>query len=77
MGKKSNKERGLDLHGYKHSEVELIVENYVLMNKPPFLLITGHSNAMKSICKKVLDTHGFKYCLSGTFNNPGCIEIFS
>ena len=81
MGKKnkhsSYRERSLDLHGIIHSEVPLIVENYILITPTPFVLITGNSHKMKLICTALLDTHKFKYNAKGTFFNPGTIEVFS
>ena len=34
----------LDLHGVRHSEVDRLVENFVLLNNPPLEIITGHSD---------------------------------
>lgn len=66
----------LDLHGVKHRDVDIIVEDYVLIHKPPFKIITGHSNIMKSLTKAVLDRHEYKY-QDGVLNNLGCILVIS
>jgi hypothetical protein len=66
----------LDLHGIKHRDVEIIVEDYILMHKPPFKIITGHSNIMKDLTKTILDKHEYKY-QDGVLNNLGCILVTS
>lgn len=47
----------LDLHGVKHQDVELLVENFVYMNqdKFPLIVICGNSSRMISLTKQVLD----------------------
>tara|TARA_Y100000590_G_scaffold204878_1_gene232360 strand:+ start:618 stop:839 length:222 start_codon:yes stop_codon:yes gene_type:complete len=42
-------ENKLDLHGVRHTEVERLVENFVLLNNPPLEIITGNSNKMEDI----------------------------
>jgi len=76
MSRKKNTYRtnDLDLHGVKHQDVEVMVEEYVLLNVPPFNIITGHSLTMKEIVKKVLKRHDFKY-LDGLPHNFGCIVV--
>ena len=39
----------LDLHGIKHSEVDRLVENFVLLNETPMRIITGNSDRMINI----------------------------
>jgi len=58
----------LDLHGVRHSEVEPMVENFILMNQGEFPLeiICGNSARMiqlvYSVTKKLgLDTHMYRY----------------
>lgn len=73
----SNKSRAsgvLDLHGIKHAEVELMVENFVLLNPLPLEVITGNSNEMKRIVKGVLNKHSFKY-MDGCLWNTGVIKV--
>lgn len=60
--------RSIDLHGVRHSEAEAVVEDYVLLNKPPIEIITGNSTEMKSIVRRVLDRHGFRYIDSPAWN---------
>ncbi len=45
----------LDLHGIKHEEVDVLVENFVLLNKPPMRIITGNSDEMRKLAVKVLE----------------------
>ena len=47
----------LDLHGVRHDDVERIVENFVLLTKPPLSIITGNSDKMASLVKDVLVKH--------------------
>jgi DNA-nicking Smr family endonuclease len=55
----------LDLHGFTHDEVELVVENFVLMESqnPMFQcrIIVGNSSKMAEIVTDVLERHAFKY----------------
>ena len=63
----------LDLHGVKHSAVEVLVEDHILTHKPPYKIVTGNSTEMKRICKMVLDRH--KYQHFDGFHNSGCMDI--
>ena len=70
--------KSLDLHGIRHSEVDRLVENFVLLNKPPLTIITGNSHKMKDIVGDVLKRHNIKFSdvkLDELFN--GKINIFS
>jgi hypothetical protein len=51
----------LDLHGVSHYHVEDMVENWALMNEPPFRVITGNSDKMKELVHKVLNRHKMKF----------------
>ena len=63
MGKRrANKTtNNLDLHGVKHQDADVLVEEHILLNTPPFRIITGHSGTMQNIVKKVLVRHDFQY----------------
>jgi len=50
----------LDLHGVKHDEVDRLVENFILMNRPPLTIVTGNSLQMAKLVKKVLDRHNLE-----------------
>ena len=47
--------KSLDLHGIRHSEVDRLVENFVLLNEPPLNIITGHSDKMLELVTDVLN----------------------
>tara|TARA_Y100001973_G_C5063918_1_gene264123 strand:+ start:458 stop:661 length:204 start_codon:yes stop_codon:yes gene_type:complete len=51
----------LDLHGVRHSEVDRLVENFVLLNQPPLDIVTGNSDSMYKFVIKVLDRHSIKW----------------
>ena len=51
----------LDLHGIRHSEVDRLVENFVLLNDTPIRIITGNSDRMIELVVSVLDRHNIKY----------------
>ena len=53
----------LDLHGVLHTEVESIVENFVLLNSSelPVRIITGNSSKMKTLTQFVLELHNFEF----------------
>lgn len=58
----------LDLHGIRHSEVQLKVENFILLNqdKFPLEIICGNSGKMIELVKEVtnkleLETHSYRY----------------
>lgn len=64
----------LDPHGVKHRDVELVVEDFVLMNEAPLDIITGNSDEMKNIVIRVLDQHGLSY-MDGNMWNRGKIVV--
>ena len=45
----------LDLHGIRHSEVDRLVENFVLMEQPPLTIICGNSDKMIDLVRTSLD----------------------
>lgn len=58
----------LDLHGVRHGEVDLLVENFILMNQGEFPLeiICGNSDKMIKLVHSVtdrlgLETHMYRY----------------
>ena len=63
----------LDLHGVKHPDVDMIVENYVLMNTTPLKIITGRSEKMIEYATDVLKKYRFKYFIYS--HNPGMIIV--
>ena len=65
----------LDLHKIRHSEVDRLTENFVLLNELPLEVITGKSNKMISIVEKVLKKHQFKY-YNKWHTNVGSIVVY-
>ena len=51
----------LDLHGIKHSEVDRLVENFVLLNNTPMRIVTGNSDKMIELVIEVLNRHDIEY----------------
>ena len=41
----------LDLHGIRHSEVDRLVENFILLEKPPLTITCGNSDKMIKLVK--------------------------
>ena len=68
----------LDLHGIRHGEVTVLVEDFVLKNQNylPIKIITGNSEKMKRLVISVLNTHGFQYC-DGDYYNRGYIDVLN
>ena len=54
-------ENKLDLHGIKQSDVNRVVENFVLLNETPLNIITGNSTMMRELVVEVLEKHKFVY----------------
>ena len=51
----------LDLHGVRHEEVERLLENFILLNKPPLQVITGNSNHMQFVLESFCSKHKINY----------------
>ena len=53
----------LDLHGYRHHEVDIAVENFVFLNQEemPLTIICGNSEKMLSLVRIVLDRTNAEY----------------
>tara|TARA_Y100000034_G_scaffold136776_1_gene215664 strand:- start:4118 stop:4330 length:213 start_codon:yes stop_codon:yes gene_type:complete len=49
----------LDLHGILHHKVEIMVEDFILLNETPLKIITGNSGGMISLVRQVVEKHGF------------------
>ena len=66
----------LDLHGIRHYEVDLIVENFVFLNQHllPLTIICGNSSKMIHLVVKVLERHSINY-YSGEGFDYGKISI--
>ena len=66
----------LDLHGIRHHEVDLMVENYVYLNQEdmPLKKVCGNSQKMHALVKIVLDRIECEY-EEGMGNNYGAILV--
>ena len=53
----------LDLHGVRHHDVDLMVENFIFLNQHdiPLTIICGSSSKMIELVKVVLDRAGSDY----------------
>ena len=53
----------LDLHGVRHYEIDLMVENFIFLNQHdiPLTIICGSSSKMVELVKVVLDRAGSDY----------------
>ena len=45
----------LDLHGVRHDDVDLMVENFVMISDPPLTIRCGNSDRMIKLVRDVLD----------------------
>jgi DNA-nicking Smr family endonuclease len=68
----------LDLHGIKHSEVQKTLDNFLFENMTNHTkkveIITGLSDQMKNLVKKVLIEYNFDY--EEDLKNKGKINVF-
>ncbi len=66
----------LDLHGIRHHEVDLLVENFIFLNQEeiPLTIICGGSSKMVELVKTVLDRIGTEY-IEGKGSDFGRITV--
>lgn len=66
----------LDLHGIRHHDVDLIVENFVFLNQEemPLTIICGNSEKMLSIVRNVLERSNAEY-FNGSGHEYGLIKV--
>lgn len=66
----------LDLHGIRHYEVDLIVENFVFLNQEemPLTIICGNSEKMLSLVRNVLERSNAEY-FNGSGHEYGLIKV--
>ena len=72
--RKKKKGRRLDLHGTKHIEAPEKIRQYLNWAEIPTRIITGSSNRMKDIVRKI--SIEYDYRPEDDPANPGCIIIF-
>ena len=66
----------LDLHGYRHHEVDIAVENFIFPNQEemPLTIICGNSEKMLSLVRIVLDRTNAEY-YNGIGHEYGQIKV--
>ena len=66
----------LDLHGYRHHEVDIAVENFIFLNQEemPLTIICGNSEKMLSLVRIVLDRTNAEY-YNGIGREYGQIKV--
>ena len=60
---KFNMKNKLDLHGIRHADVDVLVEDFCLLTKTPFSIITGNSTVMQKKTINILDKYKFKWLI--------------
>ena len=67
----------LDLHGVKHHEVDLIVENFIYLKQEeiPLTIICGNSGKMINLVKDVLE-RSKSYYREGSGNEYGQFKVY-
>lgn len=63
----------LDLHGVKHADVDVMVEDFILNHETPMYIIIGNSNVMRDKVLKILLKHDFKWVIKS--HNLGEIVV--
>ena len=67
----------IDLHGIKHSEVQKLMDSFLFENmkskQTKVEIITGLSDQMKNVVKKVLEDYDFEF--EEDFSNKGKINV--
>lgn len=69
------KNKTLDLHGIKHSQVEdKLIEFLFVKSVNPCVIITGNSQRMRDIVLEFLDYHNYNYYIPS--HNLGEIQVW-
>lgn len=58
----------LDLHGIRHKEAKLRVEEFFAFNRTPFRIITGNSPTMKRFVQEEAKKHDLKVDVESDWN---------
>jgi|APGre2960657505_1045072.scaffolds.fasta_scaffold286185_2 hypothetical protein len=54
----------LDLHGIIHANADNLIEDFILITKPPFAIITGNSLVMRNKSLDLLNKYDFKWMIT-------------
>tara|TARA_R110000796_G_C14205376_1_gene392444 strand:+ start:97 stop:324 length:228 start_codon:yes stop_codon:yes gene_type:complete len=66
----------LDLHGVTHERAEVLVYNFLFNNDLPVKVITGKSEPMQNIVKKIIGENGMGWHYERS-SNFGCLIVTS
>ena len=64
----------LDLHKIEHRDVEETVARFLNWAEVPCRIITGNSNRMKTLVKKMVDKYGYS-CYNESAVNHGSLIV--
>ena len=64
----------LDLHGIKHENVEMAIEEFILSHILPCEIIVGNSSFIKNALKKIIEKHNL-FSFYRNQQNLGAITI--
>jgi len=65
----------LDLHRIRHQDAEETIAKFLNWAEVPCCIITGNSNRMKEIVKKMVDKYGYHCYNESTFNHGSLIVV--
>lgn len=65
----------LDLHSTRHHDVEEAVARFLNWAEIPCRIVTGDSNKMKTIVKKMVDRYGYSCYTESTVNHGSLIVV--
>ena len=64
----------IDLHGLRYDEAEKRIEDFFLLNRSPYRIVTGNSFKMKKIVIEMAEKYGLE-CFYENFNNVGSLIV--
>jgi hypothetical protein len=64
----------LDLHGITHEHAEMLVYNFLFKNDLPVKVVTGKSQPMQKIVKKIIGENGMGWHYESS-SNFGCLVV--
>ena len=65
----------LDLHRVKHENVEELVSKFFNWSEIPCRVITGNSERMKKIVRKIITSYGYSFYYESDFNHGSLIVV--
>ena len=64
----------IDLHGVRYRDVYQRLEKQCVKGEVPFVVITGHSNTMKTIVSQIAEQFG--YFIEDKLGNEGRVIVY-